>query len=562
MKCLHANHQYIQFVEALIFINIFSLTTGLNIFGLFEDSDVEFLPTAVLSIEPDPSKRSQVWFSSYGKSVQLFLVLFKPYIDLKVEVSLKPSTCTVITVQPCFDIDETERRIKEYNIHTELIHFAEKVSFEEDPIADKYFNYHHHEKICKMIQTERKLKVFHYKHDIYVVLMINLQRAPCLTFQILPVASNFTVYPASVNLLKRKGGGRIQTVCNYYFIITSPMDMNFRGYYVNNFATRDLSRADILSSSGAMTKHVIGNEMAASFNLSGQLVIANLVMDTKYFLSPIALLAQTTETIARGNFKFQMSRIKEQPHELIVLFWSILSINILQNTNDIDQCKKIDIKMLPSTDKINETYTCTDAFVKLNFYQGNYIFPSSRSLVYCRFVDFTCKTKETDVLVAWYKINCNESRQLSFVVDTKISFKVGDKNLIYPRNIEFEILHEMNGKDLYRESSDFIGLTIRNTTECFNPRINFGENGRTNMMISEGKKYIIFHTDDVVNHTSYNNFVDPPENNLTWNLTKEFCESQGLHLLTIGDAEEERTVLSLLSQKSPGRSDMTVSVYL
>ena len=67
-----------------------------------------------------------------------------------------------------------------------------------------------------------------------------------------------------------------------------------------------------------------------------------------------------------------MSRIIEQPHELIVLFWSILSINILQNTNDIDQCEKIDIKMLPSTDKINETYTCTDAFVKLNFYQGNY----------------------------------------------------------------------------------------------------------------------------------------------------------------------------------------------
>ena len=253
----------------------------MNIFGLFEDSNVEFLPTAVLSIEPYPSKRSQVWFSSYGKSVQLFLVLFKPYIDLKVEISLKPSTCTFITVQPCFDIDETERRIKEYNIHTELIHFAEKVSFEEDPIAYKYFNYHHHKKICKMTPIERTLKVSHHKHDIYVVLMINLQKAPCLTFQILPVPSSFKVYPASVNLHKRHEGGRIQTVCNHYFIITSPMDMHVRAYYVNNFATRDLSRADILSSSGAMTKHVLGNEMAASFNLSGQLVIANLVMDKK-----------------------------------------------------------------------------------------------------------------------------------------------------------------------------------------------------------------------------------------------------------------------------------------
>ena len=544
----------------------------MNIFGLFEDPDVEFLPTAVLSIEPDPSRRSHVWFSSYGKSVRLFLVLFKPYIDLKVEISLKPSQCTVITVQPCFDIDRIERRIKEYNIHTELIRFAEKVRFEEDPIADKYLNYHHHEKICKMkfkyrykhrvYLRKRKHFLFHYKHDIYVVLKINLQKAPCLTFQILPVPSNFTVYPASVNLHKRKGGGRIQTVCNHYFIITSPMDMNFRGYYVNNFATRDSSRADILSSSGAMTKDVIGNEVTASFNLSGQLAIANLVMDIKYFLSPIALLAQRTETIASGNFKFQMSRIKEQPHELIVLFWSILSINILQNTNDIDQCKKIDIKMIPSTEKINETYTCTDAFVKLKFYQGNYIFSSLSSPVFCRVVDFACKTTVSDVLVAWYKINCNESRPLSFVVDSKISYKFGDKNLIYPRNIEFEILHERNGKDLYGNSSDFIGLTIRNTTECFNPRINFGENGRTNEMISEGRKYIIFHTDDVFNDTYNYNYVDPSDNNLTWNFAAEFCESKGLHLLTIGDAEEERTVLSLLSQKSPGRSDMTVSVYL
>ena len=122
----------------------------------------------------------------------------------------------------------------------------------------------------------------------------------------------------------------------------------------------------------------------------------------------------------------------------------------------------------------------------------------------------------------------------------------------------------MNGKDLYENSSNFIGLTIRNTTECFNPRINFGENGRTNKMISEGKKYIIFHSDDVINDTNYyiSFYISISLNNLTWNLAAEFCESKGLHLLTIGDAEEEKTVLSLLSQKSPGRSDMTVSVYL
>ena len=98
----------IQFAKHLFLSTFISFTTGLNIFGLFEDPDVEFLPTAVLSTNPDPSRRSLVWFSSYGKSVQLFLLLFKPYIDLKVEISLKPSTCTVITVQPCFDTVTTE----------------------------------------------------------------------------------------------------------------------------------------------------------------------------------------------------------------------------------------------------------------------------------------------------------------------------------------------------------------------------------------------------------------------------------------------------------------------
>ena len=151
---------------------------------------------------------------------------------------------------------------------------------------------------------------------------------------------------------------------------------------------------------------------------------------------------------------------------------------------------------------------------------------------------------------------------MSFIVDSKVSYSIGDQNLVFPRNIEFEIVHKINVRDknLYRESSDFVGLNISDTTECFNPIINFSKNGRTRKILVGKKKYSLFESSDVTNYTGLNYF-DPKES-LSWNMAAEFCESRGLHLLTIGDAEEERSVLSLLSQKSPGRSDMTVSVYL
>ena len=163
-------------------------------------------------------------------------------------------------------------------------------------------------------------------------------------------------------------------------------------------------------------------------------------------------------------------------------------------------------------------------------------------------------------MTVWYRIDCMES--ISFIVDSKVSYSIGDENLVFPRNIDFEIVHKIDNKNLYRGSSDFVGVNIsdRSTNECFNPIINFRENGKTNTILIDGKNYTLFKSSDVINYTGLN-YLDPKEN-LSWNMAAEFCESRGLHLLTIGDAEEETFVLSLLSQKSPERSEMIVSVYL
>ena len=550
----------------------------MNIFGLLEDPEKEFLPTATLSAESDSSTTSPVWFSSYGKSVELYLVLFKPYMNLKVKVSLRPSTCEVITVQPCFNVEVTEKRFKEYNISIETIHFSEKIptDLSSDWLVNKYFSYHY-EKACKL--PRQKYGKRKYKHTLSFIFRINLQKASCLALQILPASSNFTVNTVSMYLNKNIWlyTKRTQIICQYYFVIENqpesfPHGMSFQGYFMSTFAEKDGSKTNILSNNGAMKRSVARKEGVFSFYMNGELAMINLLMDMDYFSSLFALMAQEGETITSEHFTLQMSRIKEQSHELMILFQSILSVNILKtNDNNINQCKKIDIKILSPTNANDEI--CVDAFVSLKFYHGDLMMPSERTVTklrefdekyYCRFVDFVCVFPWEYAFEVWYRISCNGSRSLSFVVDSKVSYEVGDEKLVFPRNTEFEILHEINYEDIYAESSDHLGLTITDTTDCFNPIINFAQKGRTNNISFKERQYFLFNSDDDFRLNFWNLFsrIFEKYSQISWNQAAYFCESRGLHLLTIGDVEEERAALSLLLQKSPQRADTSISVFL
>ena len=550
------------------------LKTGLNIFGLLEDLEKEFVPTATLSSE---STTSPVWFASYGKSVELYLILFKPYIDLQVKLSLRPSACEVITVQPCFNIEVTEKRFMEYNISMENIHFSEKIQPDSssDWLVNKYFSYHY-EKACKF--STQKYRNQKYEQTLSFIFQINLQRASCFTLQIVPASSKFTFSTLSVYLNKdnRFYTKRTQIICQYYFVIDNqpeshPLGMSFQGYFMNTLVEKDRSKTNILSNSGAIIRST-ADERVFSFYITGELAMINLLMDMDYFSSLIALMAQEGEKITTEQFTFKMSRIKEQSHELMILFQSILSVNILKtNVNNINQCKRIYIKIFSPTNANDEI--CLDALVSLKFYQGDLIMPSESTVTkltemqdkrHCRFVDFACVFEWEYPFEVWYKIRCNGSRSLSFVVDNKVSYKVGDKKLVFPRNTEFPILHEINYEDIYAESSYYLGLAINDTTDCFNPIINSAEKRRTRNISFKERQYFIFNADDVYGPNFWgliSHFFEK-YSQISWKQAAYFCESRGLHLLTIADAEEERPALSLLSQKSPQRSDISISAFL
>ena len=316
----------------------------MNIFGLHKDPEKEFLPTAVIGTEADVSRKSPVWFSLYGKSVQLFLVLFKPYINLKVKLSLRPSSCEVITMQPCLHVDKSEMRIKKYNISFKSTHFAEEVRYIR--VEARATNYY--EKACHLhnkgfgdsILKRKRLrdKYMYYIHQIY------LQKASCVTLQVLPEPSRFTAYTVIGN---RTGRRRTHTVCNHYFIVNNVEEMIFRGYYLNNFLRRDGSEINILSKSGAMLKSNVKNERVIYFDMSGELTLLNFALDMDYYSSPLALVARKTEQVATENFKFQLATIKEHSHQLIILLSSILSVNVPKVTNDIHQCKTPRYLLLP-----------------------------------------------------------------------------------------------------------------------------------------------------------------------------------------------------------------------
>ena len=350
---------------------------------MFEDPDKEFQLTATASTGPNLFRKSPVWFSSYKKSVQLFLPLFKPYLEVKVKILLRPSACKVISVLPCFDIDTVNRRIKE-KISTESLHFSDTLTLKSDPIAGKYFAYHYGKK-CRGCFSR------YDRHTIKIVDQINLQWTSCLVLQVLPEKFR------KKNMFKKDR--RIQTVCRHFFIVTGPRNVNFNGYNMKNFSPKDKSKTAILSNSEDSSKYYTNDRTAVSFDLAGKLAMIKVVMDLDYFLSPTALVVQNVDKDASGNFKFQMARIKENPHEIMVLLWSILRINVLKRIKVINQCKKIDITVLPNSHANNTTTACKGALVILYFYRGHHEIPSTRKqkpryqkyfIQLCTFVDFAC----------------------------------------------------------------------------------------------------------------------------------------------------------------------------
>ena len=444
-----------------------------------------------------------------------------------------------------------------------------------DWLAKTYFRRHYKDP-CN---SKRHYGNEKFKNTLSFIFQMNLKNVSCLTLQILPEQSKFTVRTVSTYLHKNIWlySQRNQTLCHYYFVIKSqleshPIAMEFYGYYMNNVAEKDECQANILSNNGALIKSSADKEQVISFYVSGTLAMISLLMDMDYFSSLFALMVKETHKITSNNFRFQMSRIKEQSHELTMLFHSILSVNILKNTSDISQCKRIDIKLLPSTDVQDETQVCVDAIVSLKFYRGDLRMysKSTETALWqedesdCRFVEFACLSEWEYAFEAWYRIECNGSRSMSFVVDSKVSYTAGDNHLIFPRNMEFAIIHERNYKDIYKDSSDFVEMTISDTTECFNPIINFAQKERTKFITFKGRQYFLFNGDDVFSSNFWYMLISVFErySQISWNRAAQHCESLGLHLLTIGDAEEERVVLSLLSQKSPKRPDVAISIFL
>ena len=200
---------------------------------------------------------------------------------------MRSSACKVITVQPCFDIDTADRRIKEHKISTEALHFSDTLTLEKDPIADKYFAYHHEKKCQTRFRTNTCVPRYHYIYAIYIVNQINLQWASRLALQVLP--ERFTKKIVSKNLWKK--ANRVRIVCHHYFIVAGPRNLNFRGFYMKNFTPKDKSRTDILSNSEESSKYNTNSGKAVSFDLTGKLAMINIVRDLHYFLSATAVMA-------------------------------------------------------------------------------------------------------------------------------------------------------------------------------------------------------------------------------------------------------------------------------
>ena len=218
-------------------MSFFCLKTGLSIFGLFEDSSKEYLLRGTLNLGSESSQGANVWFSSYGSSVPVFLIIYEPYVNVNVTLALHPTNCKIITVKPCYDIIETEKRIKQYGVPVDPTNIWDLYfKINEWHIKD-YLDISNYFKFDELIRKSDKYSATpKFKRTKHFSYKIDLNGTNCLRVQILPelIKSNINV---SVLNFAKKFYSQTETrelFCQHHIAITSsnnliPRAMNIQG---------------------------------------------------------------------------------------------------------------------------------------------------------------------------------------------------------------------------------------------------------------------------------------------------------------------------------------------
>ena len=230
--------------------------------------------------------------------------------------------------------------------------------------------------------------------------------------------------------------------------------------------------------------------------MNGKLFMIHSLIEFDHFYTPLAIVSRTRNS-SDSMLRLKMTRIKELASELVMLFQTIASAKLFQKNNTVNQCKKIDFKIIRPNLIADNHLRCEDTIVDLLFYQGKHV--RSYQLIdiigvikdnenCCRHVDFACAYISDNIsFKTRHTINHNESVVYSIVVDGLVSHKVEHGYLNFPGNIDFRI--SQRAKDI--NSNCLLGVAISDTHQCLKSVLNFKEN-RTDKITYNNKLYYLY----------------------------------------------------------------------
>ena len=88
----------LAFYSIKLLKNFHSFALGLVIYGLFPNKEKEFVVTGNLLFR---SSQHSVWFSTSSLRLSLILILYPPYMRMRISLRVTMSKCTTVTMDTC-----------------------------------------------------------------------------------------------------------------------------------------------------------------------------------------------------------------------------------------------------------------------------------------------------------------------------------------------------------------------------------------------------------------------------------------------------------------------------
>ncbi len=520
----------------------------------------------------------KLWFTSSSTLMRLLLIVYHPYMEMNVSLSVSLAACATVTINPCEAIDLHTSH------HSSLEYSLEKISEEtlEDSMtydkhdhAKKYFSFY------KQFSCDNPVVSFTDRsNDSFYTYALLLSEKKCLSLQLLahmPIISGVHIDPSPPS----QSYTFFRDRCTYHLIAASTYH-NAAGYHMRN-AWMELNRFVLFSSGGLFINSDTLEKALHSVSVSGtkfQTLLTISSHSSIFTQSALKLVGWNKRKYFEKQTKFVFSFNQIVTHQadfqtLLQLISVQFQSKVVDNSSD---CRIVSLAI-----QRKAAVQCLPVFARLSF-------PFSRT----KWDDRGYDPYSWDPCASNRLVDCPHRSAISFVTETHVSqredffldHRIHSGSQRYSLNAILTV-HLQTDRHLETHlentSQELCSLVIKqdDSVKCFDKSLKLCKEMHSEQLNFRNFSYTLYDNKDFTEHiaakhkshdyqsTSCTAFgllsiVSCTDNFMkaTWQTAYQFCLFKNNSLLSIGSEEEEKRVVSLMLRKNVKQAYSIPAVYL